>query len=299
METPTARLGDQLRAFRERRLYSQIELARRAGVTPGFISRVERGTHGYTRPRISSIKKLIYGLGLSFVEGQLLMRLAHPDWREVFPAGLVDPDSETEGLGPGPSEAYVLVDVEPPNAPEVAAHLGVLPESVVSAAVWGPFEVVARLRAATPSSLFGCIDALHLDERFAHVRRTETLLIRTDEPKIERSPGHQFIAFLFLQKGPIDSRDLIRLMADIPLRPQDANFLHAAVTMGAYDVVATVAFPSFEKLEELVLAKVQCLLPEIPGVGRPVARTITALALSRHVYGVSTLSAPPGASAVR
>ncbi|MSQ23059.1 MAG: XRE family transcriptional regulator [Chloroflexi bacterium] len=289
MDPPTLTLGDQLRALREKRLYSQIELARRAGVSPGFISRLERGVDGYTKPKSSSLKKLMYGLGLSFEEGELLMGLAHPGRRETFTGavGLIDPDARHEPPASESAEAYVLVDVEPPNAAYVAASLAGLRECVWSAAVWGPFEVVARLRASSASSLFQCIDALHVDPRFTHVRRTETLLIRTDEPKIERVPDHRPLAFLFMQKGQVDSRGLVRMLADIPLGPRDANFVHAAVTMGAYDVAATIAFPSLEKLEELVMAKIQSLSPVIPGVGRPVARTVTALALTTQVYGIS------------
>jgi transcriptional regulator with XRE-family HTH domain len=55
--------GQRLKAIREKRGWSQSELAERAGVPYETIYRVERGTH--QEPRVSIAAKLALALGVS------------------------------------------------------------------------------------------------------------------------------------------------------------------------------------------------------------------------------------------
>jgi hypothetical protein len=119
------------------------------------------------------------------------------------------------------------------------------------------------------------VDDLHV----GHVRdilRTETIIIRDDGAMIEgRSSFHplpegQNVAFVLLQAGepdPIEASNVISAMkARIPAEEPGANFLHAGVAMGAYDVVAAVWYTHEIALRDFVLRTV----PPWPQVSRQI-----------------------------
>lgn len=54
--------GNKVRAARERRLISQENMARRAGLTESTLNRIERGLQ---QPRLSTVAKLAAALGVT------------------------------------------------------------------------------------------------------------------------------------------------------------------------------------------------------------------------------------------
>lgn len=55
-------MGKRITEARERRRWSKAELARKAGVTPSYVTRVERGE--YTRPSVDLVAAIATALGV-------------------------------------------------------------------------------------------------------------------------------------------------------------------------------------------------------------------------------------------
>lgn len=64
-ELPTISIGQDIKVRRDKQGWSQSELARRSGVSQGYISQIEAGTR---RPSLQALVKLRDALGLSVEE---------------------------------------------------------------------------------------------------------------------------------------------------------------------------------------------------------------------------------------
>lgn len=54
-------VGERIKAVRESKVWGQAELARKAGISPNTLYRIENGTH---QPRPITIRKLAEALGV-------------------------------------------------------------------------------------------------------------------------------------------------------------------------------------------------------------------------------------------
>lgn len=63
--TPIRRLTMRLRALRDKRGWSQEELAKRAGISRGYLARLETGRHD---PTLTMIEKLAKALNVPVTE---------------------------------------------------------------------------------------------------------------------------------------------------------------------------------------------------------------------------------------
>jgi transcriptional regulator with XRE-family HTH domain len=66
MEHPSVILGKRIADQRQRRKWSKVDLARRAGVSPSYILRIERGVYG--RPSVENVQAIADALSLDINE---------------------------------------------------------------------------------------------------------------------------------------------------------------------------------------------------------------------------------------
>jgi HTH-type transcriptional regulator, competence development regulator len=66
-------IGDQIKRVRERKVWGQAELARKAGISPNTLYRIEAGDHD---PRPITIRKIAEALGVD--PGELVSGSAAP-----------------------------------------------------------------------------------------------------------------------------------------------------------------------------------------------------------------------------
>jgi transcriptional regulator with XRE-family HTH domain len=64
-ETVLERLAMKLKALRKERGWKQPDLAKKAGLSPGYIARLETGRHD---PKLSTLLKLAKALGVPVTE---------------------------------------------------------------------------------------------------------------------------------------------------------------------------------------------------------------------------------------
>ncbi|MBN9444081.1 MAG: helix-turn-helix transcriptional regulator [Bosea sp.] len=113
------RLGERLKAARQRHGLTLDDLARRAGVSRAMISRIERGE---SSPTATVLVRLGSGLGLSLSAlleedagtGPLARRAEQPAWRDPA-SGYLRRNVSPRGTGSG----FEIVEVELPAGAEV------------------------------------------------------------------------------------------------------------------------------------------------------------------------------------
>ncbi len=113
------RLGERLKAARQRHGLTLDDLARRAGVSRAMISRIERGE---SSPTATVLVRLGSGLGLSLSAlleedagtGPLARRAEQPAWRDPA-SGYLRRNVSLRGTGSG----FEIVEVELPAGAEV------------------------------------------------------------------------------------------------------------------------------------------------------------------------------------
>lgn len=113
------RLGERLKAARQRHGLTLDDLARRAGVSRAMISRIERGE---SSPTATVLVRLGSGLGLSLSAlleedagaGPLVRRAEQPAWRDPA-SGYLRRNVSPRGTGSG----FEIVEVELPAGAEV------------------------------------------------------------------------------------------------------------------------------------------------------------------------------------
>ena len=72
------RVGDVVRLYREQLGLSQVELARRAGVSSGTILRIERGERGVSVDLLATLAQIL-GIGPKTLGGAILVWESPPE----------------------------------------------------------------------------------------------------------------------------------------------------------------------------------------------------------------------------
>ncbi len=174
-------------------------------------------------------------------------------------------------------EAYVFLEVEPGASNDVASRLAVMDAVAVryAAAVWGPWDVVARVAMNKFDDLLTFIDSLR--NEINHVRRTETWCVRNDQPHFEAEASSDNLAFVMLRIDPAFASpesvlaDLCRSAEQDGIRVR-----HVGGVLGPYDIAATVHYDDDEALRSLVMEKFQR--------NRAVRHTLTIPSIRGMVY---------------
>lgn len=153
--------------------------------------------------------------------------------------------------------AYILLEVEPPNSPQVARELSKRPDVDYAATVWGQWDIVMRVHTPDAESLIELISGIHTE--YPKVRRTETMLVRPDQI---RDATDTFAAgnwaFLFLQvEGRRTSQVLDALMRLSDSDEEIASIRQAAGVLGMYDIAVTVRYVNDTQLRQLVMGRIQ------------------------------------------
>jgi hypothetical protein len=156
--------------------------------------------------------------------------------------------------------AYLLLQVDPGESDEVAKQLVELDRSAVpyATAVWGPWDVVARVTLKNLSELLGFVDRLRAKTE-KRIIRTETWCIRSDQERILPVEKSDMLAFVMLRVDPknegIDG--VLDFICKRQTSSDDAKVLHAAGVLGPYDIATTVSYSSDAALMNLVMNRFQ------------------------------------------
>ncbi|HWD29124.1 MAG TPA: Lrp/AsnC ligand binding domain-containing protein [Rhizomicrobium sp.] len=153
--------------------------------------------------------------------------------------------------------AYLMLKVKPGSSQEIAKRLRDDVSQVnYAAAVWGQWDVVARVSAGTAASF---VEVLNKVQTWNNVERTETQLVRSDQPPIDKLSSHNsddHFAFLLLKVPASETPAVlgkIHVLAEKP-RPGYARVEHAVGILGTYDVALTVRYSKDGELANVVMA---------------------------------------------
>ena len=175
-------------------------------------------------------------------------------------------------------EAYILLEVIPGTSDQVVTKLSGLGTDSVpyAAAVWGPWDVVARVTKDSFDDLLNFIDQIR--NTISSVRRTETWCIRNDQPHFETSISIGRLAFIMLtidssQQSPATILSNIRSTAE----DDKIKINHVAGVLGPYDIAATVRYDDEDELKHIVMEYFQknravkhtLTMPSITGMVHP------------------------------
>jgi hypothetical protein len=152
--------------------------------------------------------------------------------------------------------AYLLLEVTPGASDEVAKQLTEIAPSAVpcAAAVWGPWDVVARATLGSLQELLDFVDALRLktDKR---VLRVETWWIRDDQEHQEQAAELDRLAFVMLRVN--SNPDEVLKYVRRPTGIDGAGVSHAAAVLGSYDIATTIRYRDDVALTTLVMRRFQ------------------------------------------
>jgi hypothetical protein len=156
--------------------------------------------------------------------------------------------------------AYLLLEVEPGASDQVANQLVQLNPTAVpyAAAVWGPWDVVARVMLRNLSELLNFVDDLRIKTE-NRIIRTETWCIRSDQEELAPVEKSDQLAFVMLRVNPGHGklREVLKYVCKPSTKSDDAKVLHAAGVLGPYDIATTVSYSSDVALTNLVMNQFQ------------------------------------------
>jgi class 3 adenylate cyclase len=155
-------------------------------------------------------------------------------------------------------EAYILFEVEPGASDAVAMQVVKLGQPAVSyaAAVWGPWDVIARVSMNRIEDLLKFIDKLR--NEITKIRRTETWCLRDDQPHFEIDTKADQIAFVLLRIDPqISSPETVLSELCRSTEQGGIQVRHVAGVLGPYDIAATVHYDDDLALRTLVMDNFQ------------------------------------------
>jgi class 3 adenylate cyclase len=176
-------------------------------------------------------------------------------------------------------EAYILLEVEPGASDAVASQLVRLDRAVAyAAAVWGPWDVIARVTMNRYEDLLLFIDRLRTE--LSKVRRTETWCVRNDQPHYETSKQADRLAFVMLRIDPSQATPQV-VLSDLcrSAEQEGIQVRHVAGVLGPYDVAATVYYDNDSALRSLVMGSFQ--------EKRAVKDTLTIPSIEGMVYSAT------------
>jgi DNA-binding Lrp family transcriptional regulator len=183
------------------------------------------------------------------------------------------------------SMAYVMFEVDPPGSPGVAALVSLRPHVRYAAAVWGEWDVVARVDASNLGELAQMIDELRRIRTSARILRTETLLIREDQcpsREYDYSHGrlkHAFVLFRVSDPKTVNiSNTISNIIDSARSMGTRARVQSIAGVLGTYDIASTVTYSEEEFLKDLVMDTLQNELKT------EVVKTRTLPAVWPHIY---------------
>jgi Lrp/AsnC ligand binding domain len=150
--------------------------------------------------------------------------------------------------------AYIMLKVKPGTSEDLARHLSKMSEVKCAAAVWGQWDVIARIHVGTAASF---VELLNRIQRDKNVRRTETQLTRTEQPfkpPAYPPPDRQYdLAFLLLKVDARDTQELLEAIERKAAEPGSLRVEHGAGILGTYDVALTVRYSSDKQLASFVM----------------------------------------------
>jgi hypothetical protein len=156
--------------------------------------------------------------------------------------------------------AYLLLEVEPGASNEVANQLVELNRAAVpyAAAVWGPWDVVARVTLKNLGELLKFVDDLRIKTE-NRIIRTETWCIRSDQEQLASIENSDQLAFVMLRVDPGHGRliNVLNYVCEPSTSSDGAKVLHAAGVLGPYDIATTVGYRSDAALTNLVMNRFQ------------------------------------------
>ena len=100
MRKEAVRLGKAITRARERRHWSKADLARRAGVAPSYVTRIEQGK--FLRPSVEQVKSIAVALGVSMAD------LTDPPPLAGVSSGI---ETELRTLFPDPEMAPLVAEI--------------------------------------------------------------------------------------------------------------------------------------------------------------------------------------------
>jgi DNA-binding Lrp family transcriptional regulator len=146
-----------------------------------------------------------------------------------------------------------------------------------AAAVWGPWDVVARVKTTNVNQLLKFIDQLRKGNN--DIDRTETWWIRRDQPRRELPGLPDRLAFVMLRVGP--RADVTNAIEEVfATSNDDARVWHVAGVLGSYDIATMIGYEDDAALTQLVMNRLQTLhgiidtltIPTIAGMVYPEGR---------------------------
>ncbi|MEI9926414.1 MAG: Lrp/AsnC ligand binding domain-containing protein [Sphingomonas sp.] len=194
---------------------------------------------------------LAWIVGIIPVATLLLLLLVRGEANKDRPAQLHF-DTHEEG-----GEAYILFEVEPEYSDSISRELSEKEGVQFAAAVWGQWDVIARVQLGTARSLVRFLSEI---QTHSQILRTETHIVRNDQPQIHSSSREDRFAFLLLK---LQARRTGQVLAQLrSLKPESdiAHVQHAAGILGAYDIALTVRYARDEELAKLVMQYAQRIL---------------------------------------
>ncbi len=151
-------------------------------------------------------------------------------------------------------EAYVLFEVEPEFSDAIARELSERDGVQFAAAVWGQWDVIARVKMGTARALVRFLNEVQSNDR---ILRTETQIVRNDQPQIYADLRDEHYAFLLLKLPAKRTQRVLEQMSALKQNGDTAKIQHAAGILGRYDIALTVRYARDEELAKLVMQYAQ------------------------------------------
>jgi uncharacterized protein with GYD domain len=158
-------------------------------------------------------------------------------------------DAHEEG-----GEAYVLFEVEPEFSDAIARELSEREGVRFAAAVWGQWDVIARVQVGTARALVRFLNQVQADDR---ILRTETQIVRNDQPQVHATPREDHFAFLLLKLPAKRTQHVLDQLRNLESGSDIAKVQHASGILGRYDIALTVRYSRDEELTKLVMQYAQ------------------------------------------
>ena len=155
-------------------------------------------------------------------------------------------------------QGYILLEIRPPRSQAVALELSRNEAVEYAAAVWGPWDVIMRVKTPDTDALVALLTEIQGRD---DVRRTETCFIRNDQLQLENPESFTESgrwAFLLLR---VEAQKTLGILQALKTPSHEsakgAEIQHAAGILGPYDIAVTVKHKTDSDLKQFVMDYVQ------------------------------------------
>jgi uncharacterized protein with GYD domain len=153
-------------------------------------------------------------------------------------------------------DAYILLDVGERESDTIARLLSSSVSVCCAAAVWGPWDVIARVHTNSFDNLLIFIDELRNGD--SRIRRTETWSIRSDQRQYALPGLPDRLAFVMLRvSSQARVENALNYVAGFSESKEGAQVWHAAGVLGSYDIATMVGYEDDLALTTLVMEHLQ------------------------------------------